>query len=193
MGTFVNHIQDLGLVGYSPEELNMILDTMLDQDTDFLCEWGTNVGQSARIFHEAREWLSLSCTIHSVEIQQELGPSWGYERGHFVKGLPVCLHVGDGVTRGVELWHESGAHRPLFFLDDNHAEAAVLLQMRTIAREAPEAVMLIHDTHYPLVVGSTATWVLHEPGVAIATFLEDHDYEYEEVLVGQAMVRLWPR
>ena len=196
MTSFVEHIEEIGLVGYSPEELNMILDTMLDQQTDLVVEWGTNIGQSARIFYEAREWLGLPCVIHSVEIQRELGPVWGYERGHWVKDLDVRLHIGDGVTRGVDLWHASGAHRPLFFLDDNHAESEVLRQLRMIAVEAPEAVMLIHDTHTPVYgneIGASY-WMLHEPGVAIQTFLkESPDYDYEEVLVGQCMVRLWPK
>ena len=195
--TFVEHIIDeIGLVGYSPAELNMILDTMQDQQTSFLCEWGTNVGQSARIFHEARVWLGLRCVIHSVEIMPDLGTSFGYERGHFVKGFPVMLHIGDGVNEGITLFHDSHvpSNKALFFLDDNHAESEVLRQMRMIAVEAPQAVMLIHDTHFAVSLsGQTRGWALHEPGVAIATFLETYDYEYEEVLVGQCMVRLWPR
>lgn len=187
-------VERIGLTGYSHEEITMIYETMDELRPEIIVEWGTNVGTSARIFHEARNLLKLPCEVHSVEIQRELGEGWGHERGHHVKGLPVTLHVGDGVTTGVDLWHESGAERALFFLDDNHAEAEVLRQMRLIHIEAPQAVMLIHDTHYPVAVAGFTSWVLHEPGVAIQQFLQETGgYDYKEVLVGQTMVRLWPR
>lgn len=177
-------------MGYSTEEIEFIYTTMAEFKPDFLVEYGTNIGQSARIFHEARKWLQIDCVIHSVEIQRELGAGWPHPRGHYVKDLPVNLHIGDGVTRGVELFHASGAHRPLFFLDDNHAESEVLRQMNLIHVECPEAVMLIHDTHTMTPDGLR----LHEPGVAVYKFLDKvPGYEYEEVLVGQCMVRLWPR
>lgn len=187
--TLTERIQEIGLTGYSPEEIELIYTTMREYQPDFIAEYGTNIGTSARIFHEARQMLKLDCVIHSIEIHRDLGAVWGHERGHHVKGLPVDLHIGDGVTRGIELWHASGAHRPLFFLDDNHAETEVLRQMRLIHLEAPEAVMIVHDTHTP----SEGGWRLHEPGVAIQSFLEEADYVVVEVLVGQCMVRLWPR
>jgi cephalosporin hydroxylase len=187
--TLTDQVLSLGLTGYSPEEIELIYTTMSEYQPDLVIEWGTNIGTSARIFHEARQLLDLACVIHSVEIMPDLGDSWVFKRGHHVQGLPVNLHIGDGVTRGIELWHSSGAHRPLFFLDDNHAETEVLRQLRLIHLEAPQAVMLVHDTHTPFGDGLR----LHEPGVAVQTFLQEADYVMVEVLVGQCMVRLWPR
>jgi cephalosporin hydroxylase len=185
----VSKLRRAGVLGYTKQEIMFIYETMDTLQPDFLCEWGTNVGHSARIFHEARAALGLDCELHSVDSLEEppilRSADAGRSRGSMVAGLPVKLHVGDGAVTAIALYGRSRALHPLFFLDSNHEEAEVYCHLSLIATEVPEATMLVHDVSFAR---------NGEPERALRRFLDDHEGEYEtdEVPEGQSLIRLRP-
>lgn len=181
-------MQEISLLGYHPEEADFIFETMAALRPDLVCEWGTNTGHSARLFHEARVLLALDCDIHSVELSTAVpvlrAVEKGFRRGHHVRGLPVTLHVGDGPRVALDLYYLSDRERPLFFIDDNHEEQKVHDELLLLAEECPQAVLLLHDA----MIGRS-----QEPDRALRKFLEGND-RYDIASAGErAMVRLWPR
>jgi hypothetical protein len=184
----VRRLRGLGVLGYTPAEIRFVYATMAELRPDWLCEWGTNVGHSARLFHEARVALELDCELHSVDSLAEppvLRPAdEGRRRGEMAWGYGVNWYVGDGAEVAVRLYARTARSRPLLFLDSNHEEAEVYTHLSLLGDEIPEAVLLVHD----------ACLARHgEPERALRRFLAEHPgYETADVQSGQAMVRLWP-
>jgi len=115
-----------------------------------ILEWGTNIGVSARIFHEILQAFSIEAEIHSVDLPDgEIhGEHPGRERGRLVRGIPqVRLHQGDGlaVSLGI-LAAAAQPTRPLFFLDGDHGYQSVHRELTTIIEAHPSASILVHDT-----------------------------------------------
>lgn len=179
-------VGELATPFYSPEEVALVYDTLWRYGPDFICEWGTNVGHSARLFHDAAELLHLDCEIHSVEISPEVEGG----RGVMVADRDVVLHVGDGPTVGLALCRDAGFEQPLFFLDDSHVYDGVLSQLEQIHAQEPGAVMLVHDTLRADLLGN---WMLHDPGAAIRDFTARDEYKITAVTTGGRMMRLVPR
>ena len=115
-----------------------------------IVEWGTHLGVSARIFHEIRQVLALDAEIHSVDLP--LGATHDENiaaqenRGRFVRGLPVTLHVGDGVSVARDLVKAKRPASVLFFLDGDHAYDTVARELAAVRAIAPSAAALLHDT-----------------------------------------------
>ncbi len=179
--TLVERVLSAGLIGYSTAEIDYIGETLASVRPDFIAEWGTNVGESARIFFEAAKYHHLDCEIHSVETYDEIPilrpEDAGRKRGHFVLGLPVFLHVGEGTVVSIDLYRNSNRIRPLFFLDDSHLEDGVFDSLEKLG-EITEATILVHDAD---LVSSG------EPDRAIRRFLERGGWSAS---VGPCMVRL---
>ncbi len=195
----MRRLDEAGVIGFTFSEVEFIHDTMSEQRTDWLAEWGTNVGNSARVFYEVALDLDRPCEIHSIDICDQvpiLRPcDEGRARGYHVRGLPVTLHVGDGITVAADLYTQALRRRrppkqPLFFLDDSHEETDVLRQLEAINEWAPEAVILAHDTH--TVKDATIGMVYHGPGNAASVCAHRHGYRVTELPVGQSMMRLAP-
>lgn len=183
-------VSELGLKGFTPAEVEFIYETMRDLQPDLICEWGTNVGHSARILHEARKLLKLHCELHSIDIAPEV-PSLrasekGLARGHYVRRCRrVYLHVGDGAETAYLITKRVQPDRPLFFIDDNHEEEEVFNELTFLAARFPNAVMLVHDA----MLGRS-----EEPDRALRRFLERNDnYDVYSLMSGQSIVRLWPK
>ena len=179
-------LRQIGVKGYTDEEVDFVLETMERLQPDFICEWGTGVGHSARMFHEARVELGLDCEIHSVEAGHPVPvlreTEQGLKCGHYVLGLPVELYRGDGVTEALNLWGWTERTRPLFYIDDNHEESSVFRALAMIAEAAPEAVILLHDA----INGGpefAANRIVAELG----------GYDLDRVVAGQTMMRMWPQ
>ncbi len=176
-------LTEIGLDGYSPSEVSLVFETIDRDQPDFICEWGTNVGQSARMFYEVSRGLGVNCPIHSIEISDDVVGG----RGKFVEGLPVTLHLGLGLETCLSLYNQSGAKRPLVFLDDNHVYQSVLDQLVVLNREMPEATLLLHDvfTDY----GDDGV-VLGEPGQAVRDW---NNRDLYEIVGTQPMLRMTPK
>lgn len=188
LASFVSKLRRKGVsVSYSREEIALIYNTCFEFRPDFICEWGTNIGNSARIFYEVSKLLRLKCEIHSVDISDD-SPGKGL-RGQMVRGLNVNLYLGDGLSVGLDLYEKSSCVRPLFFLDDHHVYKDVLNQVKSISEQIPEAVMLVHD----FLKAGQGQMVLHEPGLAIRDFKGINGYEIVSVSSGCSMLRMWPK
>ena len=185
----VERLDSLGVVGYTPAEVGFVRETMAQLRPALVVEWGTNVGHSARMFHEARLSLGLDCELHSVD-SVDLVPilrssDKGRERGAMAADCGVIFHVGDGAAVAVRLARKRRVLRPLFFLDTSHEEAETYEHLSLLAEMIPGAVLLVHDVSFAR---------SGEPERALRRFLAEHEgYEIAEVSEGQSMVRLWPR
>jgi cephalosporin hydroxylase len=172
--------EDAGLADWLPEEITFLADTVERARPDFIAEWGTSTGQSARLFCECRRLLGLTTVIHSTDIVDDICLPSGITRGHFVRDQDVSLHVGDGVDMSLAEHAAIECTRPLFFVDGDHRVDAVMRELRLIASSAPQAVMLLHDTKT-------------DAGVAARAFLaEGARYAMKESLVCSGMMELWP-
>ena len=180
-----------GVLGYTPEEMTFVYDTMAELRPSLLLEWGTNVGHSARMFWEAKRLLALDTEIHSIELSEPVSAlrpeDEGKQRGHHVQGLDVTLHVGVGVPTAVRLHAESGREPTLLYVDDNHSGPGLTHDLGVLTTEMPDAVILVHDVHL-----STARFT--ECDLAVRDFSVRHpEFVADEVLGPCGMVRLWPR
>lgn len=115
-------------------------------------EWGTNIGASARIFHEICRAFSVQAEIHSIDLPDYTRHAEhpGQERGRLVRGIPeVRLHQGDGCDVALSILAKSPVQaRSLFFLDGDHSYTSVLRELHLIVDVAPQASILVHDTFY---------------------------------------------
>ena len=99
---------------YPPSELQLMTAAVVWYRPTVICEWGTNVGFSARAFWLITKSFNIPAVVHSIDLPPETEHVENVKdlRGHLVKDLPeVRLHLGDGVTRALEL---ARGERPLF-------------------------------------------------------------------------------
>lgn len=115
-------------------------------------EWGTNIGTSARIFHETCMSFGLSSVIHSVDLPDDIEhPEHPRrKRGMLVAGRNgIHLHQGDGLETALRILSDNrAAQRTLFFIDGDHEYSSVKRELEGIIREVPIADILLHDTFY---------------------------------------------
>jgi cephalosporin hydroxylase len=141
------------LVGFHPFPLNeqmLMAATVCRVRPTHILEWGTNIGASARIFHEICSTFSVKAEIHSIDLPDhechEEHP--GRQRGRLVRGIPeVKLHQGDGLDVALRIIAaEAQPVRALFFLDGDHDYDSVRRELDTIISKVPTASLLVHDT-----------------------------------------------
>jgi hypothetical protein len=144
-------------------------------------EWGTNIGVSARIFHEINIRYKIGAEIHSVELPNSVSHAEYPQnrRGILVRGLPVYLHQGDGPVVAASLLREKSCPDPLVFIDGDHARESVLRDAKIILEAASRAALLFHDTFYQ--PGSTYN---HGPYEAVKEILEEAKGLYQVVDTG---------
>lgn len=118
----------------------------------YIFEWGTNIGKSARIFHEITQSFSINCEIHSVDLPDDIEHNEHprNNRGFMVKGLNnVKLHLGDGLDTALELHKKLSKDSPvLFFVDGDHSYESVYRELKAILINVPKANVLLHDTFF---------------------------------------------
>ena len=141
----VTHILKMGLaLPYPAAEVSLMAAAIVHARPDFVFEWGTNSGCSARIFFEAAQLLQLKTVIHSTDLPAEmmLEDMTEQVRGQNVRGRrfeeTVRMHVGDGLNESMAAWKEEGwvAARVLWYLDGDHSEQAVRRELDAIASHA---------------------------------------------------------
>ena len=143
------------IVGFHPfplNELMMMTSTVCYFKPEFIFEWGTNIGKSARIFYEISEAFNISTEIHSIDLPDDVyhNEHPQKDRGIMVKGISkVKLHQADGLVRSFELIDQKKPKgRVLFFVDGDHSYESVKRELETILNKWPQAVVLLHDTFY---------------------------------------------
>lgn len=141
------------LVGWHPFPLNeqMLMTAAVCRiKPAVIFEWGTNVGASARIFHEIGRAFALEMQIHSIDLPDdaEHGEHPGRQRGRLLRGISaVRLHQGDGLDVALKiLGNLPQKDSVLFFLDGDHAYDSVYRELKTIVTTVPSASVLVHDT-----------------------------------------------
>lgn len=144
-------IEALEIPGYGMDEVSMMEIAVMEIRPEFIGEWGTNRGSSARIFHELCKLHRITTTIATVELPLRLAPldrdHSGVSSGEMIKGQPIVQLQGDGVTEALLEWvYRNKPERTLFFLDGDHLKENVFREIVSISRMAPKATMLLHDT-----------------------------------------------
>lgn len=146
----VNAILDLlAIPGYTPEEVGLMVDTMITHRPRYVFEWGTNRGTSARIFHETARLISLSCEIHTTELPDDVAylEHPGEDVGLFIRGCAdVFQHRGDGLAVTLEVMELADQHGTLVFIDGDHSPDVVYGELCAIHADRPNAVIMLHDT-----------------------------------------------
>ena len=155
-------------------ELILMVATVCRLKPTHIYEWGTHIGQSARIFYETARAFAVATEIHSIDLPDSVGhlEHPGHERGSMVKGLPnVHLHTGDGLTTALRICEQSSSAlaRPLFFVDGDHSYDSVRRELLGVIQHVPQASILVHDTFNQ----SSASGYNVGPYVAICEVLRD--------------------
>lgn len=142
----------VGIHPYPLDELLLMCSTLAYFKPEIIIEWGTHFGKSARIFYEAVSYLNLSTQIHSIDLPPAVEHVENIhsisQRAVFLHGLPVMLHLGDGLTIAKKVLTELKPNLPLFFVDGDHSYASVQNELNGIKSMAPRAIVLAHDTFF---------------------------------------------
>ncbi len=140
----------IGVHPYPLDELLLMCSTVAYFRPDIIVEWGTHLGKSARIFYEVSMYLKLGVIIHSIDLPPDNEHAENIheasERAIFVRGLPVALHLGDGLSVARNVLAETRPGLPLFFVDGDHTFESVNNELNCIKEIASRAVVLVHDT-----------------------------------------------
>jgi cephalosporin hydroxylase len=159
---------------YPPGELHLMTVTLLWWQPDVIFEWGTNTGNSARIFHWIAEAFEINTQIHSIDLPPDVFHVENVKelRGLLVRDFSdVHLHLGDGANKALELFAALKPKKPLFYVDGDHRAETVTRELEAISSAAPMAPILLDDTH---------DWGISDsPRGAMLQFLERHGGEYE--------------
>lgn len=175
------------VVGFHPfplNELMLLAAAVCRVRPTHIFEWGTNIGVSARVFHETCTAFSIGSEIHSIDLpdHERHAEHPGAERGRLVRCIPqVRLHQGDGLEVALSLLaQESSPATPLFFLDGDHSYRSVARELRAIVAKAPAASILVHDTFHQSADSGYNTGpsravreVLRETGASFETASQD--------------------
>ena len=142
------------IVGVHPfplDELLLLAAAVAKIRPTHIFEWGTNVGKSARIFHETSKFFNIRTEIHSIDLPDDAShvEHPGARRGMLVKGLKgVTLHTGDGLETALRLCRTFNGDRfaPLFFIDGDHSYESVKRELSGVLGNVANAHVLVHDT-----------------------------------------------
>ncbi|MBU0529969.1 hypothetical protein KKF86_09500, partial [bacterium] len=145
----------LPIVGVSPfpiSELLLMSSAVAKLKPDYIFEWGTHIGMSARIFHEICRKYEINTIIHSIDLPDDIEHiEHPHEnRGIKVKGIKnVILYQGDGLDTSIEIAKKlKNNSKLLFFLDGDHSYDSVTRELNGIHKAFPTANIIIHDTFY---------------------------------------------
>lgn len=143
------------VVGWHPfplSELMLMAGAVAYFQPDYIFEWGTHIGKSARVFYETCQALGLKTRIHSIDLPENVDHNEHphEQRGQLVKGLRgVELHEGDGLETALAILNQNKVIKgrgTLFFVDGDHDYKSVKRELSSIIEQAPLAAILLHDT-----------------------------------------------
>ena len=174
----------LPIVGVSPypiTELLLMSSAVVKLKPNYIFEWGTHLGMSARIFHEICKKYEINVKIHSIDLPDDIKhiEHPGEKRGIKVRGINnVKLHQGDGLNTSIEIAKKlKDKSKLLFLLDGDHSYDSVTRELYGIYKVFPYASMIIHDTFYQ----SADSGYNIGPFEAIRDFLEKNPNHYKKL------------
>ena len=174
----------LPIVGVSPypiTELLLMSSAVVKFKPNYIFEWGTHLGMSARIFHEICKKYRINTNIHSIDLPDDIDhiEHPGEKRGIKVKGIKnVVLHQGDGLDTSIEIARNlENSSILLFLLDGDHSYESVTRELQGINNTFPKASMIIHDTFFQ----SADSAYNIGPFEAIRNFLEKNPNHYKKL------------
>lgn len=172
------------IVGFSPYPINELLlmtAAVCGLKPDYIFEWGTHLGVSARVFYEINMNYNLNIKIHTIDLPNHIDrPEHIREqRGIKIKGLKeIHVHLGDGLDTALQIAGNLPEDKTLFFfIDGNHSYDSVKRELDGVGREQPNAYMLIHDTFYQ----SSDSGYNIDPNLAIRDFLQQNMNSYKVI------------
>ncbi len=176
----------LPLVGLSPYPITeqlLLCSAVVKIKPDYIFEWGTHMGISARIFYEVCRKYELNTIIHSIDLPDDVDhiEHPGHMRGIKVHGLQnVKLHQGDGLDTSIRIAKNLNTKSSfLFLLDGDHSYESVTRELNGINKSFPKANMLIHDTFYQ----SSESRYNIGPFEAVRDFLENNPNHYKKISI----------
>jgi cephalosporin hydroxylase len=179
-----NLVPVIGVHPYPLDELLLMCSTVAYFHPDMIIEWGTHLGKSARVFYEMAVYLKLGDIVHSVDLPPDHehveNIHASSERAMFVRGLPVKLHIGDGLAIARDLLAEAQPRLPLFFVDGDHSFESVQHELVYLKEFVPRAVVLAHDTFFQ---GSEAGYNCG-PYEAMKKFADEYHLPIESTVLG---------
>lgn len=174
----------LPIVGVSPfpiTELLLMSSAVVKLKPDYIFEWGTHLGMSARIFHEICKKYDINVIIHSIDLPDNIEhiEHPGEKRGIKVKGIKnVILHQGDGLNTSIDIANKlKGNNKLLFFFDGDHSIESVSRELNGVYNAFPNSYILIHDTFYQ----SSDSRYNIGPYEAVNDFLDEHPNQYKKI------------
>jgi len=132
-------------------ELQLMIAAVIYFEPDLICDWGTHIGKSARIFYETSKAFSIHSNIYSIDLPDEVAhvEHPGNFRGKLVSHIhAVTLLQGDGVTEAIRVAKKMKSQHPLFFLDGDHSYRTVKRELHAINKSISNPIILIHDTFF---------------------------------------------
>jgi len=134
------------------DELMMMASAVVKFKPEYIFEWGTHIGKSARIFYEIIKAFDISCEIHSIDlppnVQHIEHPK--EKHGMLVKNIKeVKLHRGDGISKAMEVYKSlNDVSRVLFLIDGDHSYESVKRELSIVLNEVKSPLILLHDTFF---------------------------------------------
>lgn len=181
----------VGISAFPINEMMLMVSAVCRFKPTLLFEWGTNSGNSARIFYETIKEFDIDCIIHSIELPDDVfHPEHPHEyRGILVKGLnEVVLHQGDGITEAIKIYLESAPFlQVMVFIDGDHSYQSVKKELDIILKMIPCAVILVHDTFYQ----SPDSGYNIDPYLAIKDALEGKNYKVVSTIGSPGMTLIY--
>ncbi len=142
----------VGVHPYPLSELMLMAGAICRFKPTHIFEWGTNVGASARVFHETSQYFKIPLEIHSIDLPGEIEhvEHPGRRRGKLVKGKAgVSLHLGDGLKTSLAIYRTlPRTSRVLFFVDGDHSYESVKRELEAIVANVADPKVLLHDTFF---------------------------------------------
>ncbi|MFN3531096.1 MAG: methyltransferase domain-containing protein [Candidatus Brocadia sp.] len=180
----------VGTKPYPLDELLLICSAVSYFKPQAIIEWRTHSGCSARIFYETTKHLGVHAEIHSIDLPPSVSHPENLKDGRatFVKGLPITLHLGDGLDVAKELMKNKKNIFTLFFVDGDHSYQSVWRELNGIKTIAENAAILVHDTFYQ---GKESNYNC-EPFEAVTKFAKENGYAVWSTQLGlPGMSLLW--
>lgn len=149
---FRNLVPIIGIRPFPLDEQMLMTSVVVWHAPDYVFEWGTHVGKSARLFNEIRIKFKMDFKIYSVDLPPDVYhiEQPGESRGVYVKNIKqVKLLLGDGLDKSLQVLKKiNNEKKVLFFLDGDHSYKSVMRELRGISKSRPGAAIIIHDTFY---------------------------------------------
>lgn len=145
-----NLIPTVGINPFPLDELMLMATAVTYFKPNYIFEWGTHVGKSARVFYETIKAFDINSHIHSIDLPDDVvhieHPK--HQRGEMVKGLKeITLYQGDGIAKAMEIYKTLKDNPSvLFFVDGDHSYDSVKKEFSMILKEVKNPVVLLHDT-----------------------------------------------